>query len=205
MIASRLRAVHHIPPSAAGANIITVSRDLTAWITTGGPTVTYDQVGIDGAANTATLVTDASAAAYSLIQKSYTRGSGFNTFRCYIKAQVGATFAPMVRLGYASTASVYAQVPFDLDTGQYVLKGTTSIIDAVSITKYNGWLRIIVGVHDSSSNESINVSLYPAVAATWDSNYSVSAQGSITVGQAELYEGTISPARLWRAPLVYTP
>lgn len=204
MIPTRARASQLIPLGVPGVNRIESSRDLTVY--GGYCTKAYDQVGIEGIANTASLITDDSVTSAPAISfTTLSRGTS-DTLRLWIKKETVAGWSLRIWRRYGGGGTYQnAFTMFDPYTGEiyHSLSGINS--QGLSVTLRDGWWVIIENTSPQNEEHTdIWLVIYPTIAQTPTSPVDAALTGSIIIGQVELYDN-VPVSRLWNAPPVYTP
>jgi len=162
-------------------NWITYSEDLTAWTDISTVTVTanahYDP---DGNLTMDTL-TDDSAAAYEGKSLNFTVGNDAGVYQvaCLVRKDLGATHRAGINFGLSGGTPVNVNARFALD-------GTNA--SGCTVTSYDDyhWLVSASITNNTSGNVTLNVSLYPATAATKSGGDNVAGIGSTTFGRIRL-------------------
>jgi hypothetical protein len=151
----------------ARTNTVLYSRDITNawWGTKTDLTVSKDQIGIDGIANSACKLTEGTANTAVLLATPTVAAGSVITQSCYVKAVSGVTW---VRISPGdSTGTDYATAWFNLVTG---VKGGLSTNGAATqaastITDIgNGWYRITCTVLPNGSYTAARFVLAPATS-----------------------------------------
>lgn len=151
---------------AAAANY----RDLTTWsFDTTDATVTRDQVGIDGGANTACLLTDSSGTGYANKQLSITiaNDSASYVVVTYLKKDSDTTRFPAIRMSLiGGTTTVHQQSMINSSTGAittFSASNGSHFCDVVG-----NWLRVTqILANNSTGNTTLRINAYPAVGTVW--------------------------------------
>jgi len=197
-----LASVPWLVGQPAHTNQLTYSRDLTnaAW-TPRSPTVTsYDAVGLTGADNTATTLTDDDVDAYDRVLRTVTVPSDSNTnvLRALIKKDTDETRFPEVKLQYIGGTSGKLGIGINTKTGATVARENSGTTDS-EVNSIGSWWEVLISVANGSSNQ-VNVFLYPAIGTTIGT-LNVAATGSIIVGNAELHLNTTIAAVRGSSPI----
>ena len=161
----------------AATNVILYSHDLTTnWTITGTITRAYDQVGLTGEPNTATLLT---------------RGSG--TLRCYVKSSSGIQPLTMVVYAKATGPTDWLSIALEGGTAPYA---QFNISDGIAGTAAQGATSDIVVLDDGWVKCIINytsgnlVRIFPFGGQPDDTQAPENdLPGSVIIGNVESYEG----------------
>jgi hypothetical protein len=177
-------------------NIILNSNNNTAaggW-TPYNNTPTFNQVGIFGLANTATLVTDSSSSLYAYVQRDTSVSFSLNdifTVRAFVKKASSAPgYNLLVRTKLLNTgANDWVDLQVDYYTGQkrVATTGTGLTAGGSSVEEYGDWwvLSIECRVANAAGNGT-RIEFFPAVGTTM-TTYTSNATGSGVIGNIEQY------------------
>lgn len=148
-------------------------RDLTTWtFETSGihsdATVTKNQTGIDAAANTACLVSGASATTYENKQISITvpNDSATYTVRYHLKKDSDTTSFPGSRVSFTGGTQVNQHSMINTSTGAittYSGSSGTHFVDSVG----NWWRVTQILANNGTGNTTLRINAYPAVGTAW--------------------------------------
>ena len=171
-------------------NSATYSNDLTnaVWTKTTA-SAALDAIGITGAPNTATTLTDASGVVIGNATRTIAglSGSAFTADIMVLKEDDETSF-PDFDIGGKSFR-------FNKKTGDYALRGGTPTVEVEDL---GTWWRIYVS--DTAAGGAIYCS--PAVTAVWGTATQAAAQGSVVVGNYAIHIGkTIAQVR-GSAPII---
>lgn len=153
-------------------NLITWSFDTT------DATVTRDQTGIDGVANTACLLTDASGTGFANKQITATVANDSVSYNVvtYIKKDSDTTRFPALRLSFTGGTQVHQQSMINTSTGAittYSASSGSHYVDSVG-----DWWRVTqILSNNSTGNTTIRLNFYPA-AGTVFGTAAAAAQGT---------------------------
>ncbi|RLA07794.1 MAG: hypothetical protein DRQ54_05005 [Gammaproteobacteria bacterium] len=181
-------------------NEMTYSSDLSQWISSTGATATYDQVGLSGLPNTASLLTDDSTT--STLERSHyiTAIAGANlTLKVTVEKQVSATNLMGIQMQGTVTGTAPA-VSINLETGAIVL--VTAGIDNFEVIDAGPDWVIYLDYPRSGAEEQFRNRIYPC-------RYNLGGVadalelGSIIVKQVEMHSAKTIGAVRGAAP-VYT-
>lgn len=155
-------------------------RDLTTWsFDVTDATVTKDQVGIDGVANTACLLTDASATGYSNKQITVTIANDSTSYNVvtYIKKDSDTTRYVGLRLSFTvGTTPLNQHSMINTSTGAittYSASSGSHFVDSVG----NWWRVTQILANNSTGNTTLRLNAYPAAGTVWGTA-AVAATGS---------------------------
>lgn len=169
-------------------NRLTYSRDLTQW-TLSNVSASYNQTGLEGVANTASLVTDNETTNPATATRTITNfvGDTTNTARVFVKKDSDTSRFPKFRLSYTGGTATYLDVWLNTQTGasQGSVSGGGSGSQEVVDWDANWWL-VLAQLQDVDSNTAATLIIFPA-GGTTIGVASNSATGSIIVGNAEAY------------------
>ena len=183
--------LNYIP---AATNSIIQSLDLTTtWVMANTGSTAQDAVGITGKANHACTVTDSDAGArYYRKNSALTFDAGASTVRFFIKKDETAT-----KWGYFSVDDDSAnwRCFFNPNTGAINVWEPSAANTAVeSIDDGDWWIFIIYG-EGKANSVTTNIYIEPAASSN-GTLHDVTAQGSVIVGNVEVYYGkTIAEVR----------
>ena len=156
----------------------------------------YDQVGLTGAPNTATILTDNSAVAFLNVgQAVYGMSGTFRTAVFYIKKTTGTLPWPSFQLWNGADSGSRIVVDFDTNTGAGD-KRTAIGLDATDweAVDLGDWWKVMLYIQKTNLNSRSDIYIYPAVANGTTTD--VAFQRSITIGNVELHAGkTIAEVR----------
>ena len=182
----------------AATNLLTYSRDLTnaAWTTVGSPTVTYDQVGLTGAANTASKVEDTDGAAHEFISDAVTVTASAATHTARWKIDKDADTSRFVGCFFEESAGRLAWFHVNTSTGATAAANISNDASATIEVRDAGlWWEVLVSVDGAGVITTLNAYLLPA-DATVIGTRNVAATGFVICGNIEIHEGkTIAQVR----------
>lgn len=175
---------------SARSNKILWSRDLTNAVHTGTGTRTFDQIGLTGAPNTATLLSDTSAAASQSRSQAVTIPNDSNPVVAswWIRKDTDQTRFPSFLLNLTGGTTAKGQgVVVDTSTGATVLVAAVGGGGTVRVTdKGFWWLIEIVVTNNTTGNVTATVQTFPARRATLAGANVATAVGGIIIGQLQL-------------------
>ena len=175
----------------AYTNSLTYSNDLTnatgGWTEKGGVTTAVDAVGLTGAPNTATTLTDGSAG-YEYVQKNgaaISADTATHTIRVFVKKDADVSRFPGFQLDVNGGTVQTIKIWLNTSTGAI---DTTSSVGTFSAeaNDVGDWWEVIGQVANNSTNTGTRVYAFPASGTTIGSP-SPTATGSIIVGNVELH------------------
>ena len=174
----------------AGTNEITQSRDLTGWSADGSPTVTRDQVGIDGVANTADLVIDDSAIESQAPRRYVSSIPDDSNTHCvsafFKKDNDVSRFPSLEGRVYDGTTARDTYAMLNTATGAVNVTLDDGSDDTAYVEDYGDWWRLCLTVtNNSSGNDKFRIRIFPAKGTVWGVN-DATATGSVIVDQAQL-------------------
>ena len=185
-------------PSLVGLNIIAKSRDLTdvAWIVREDPVITYDQIGLEGAANTATKVHDNTSFHSGADQLAIPITGNVVTWRVFIKMEAGQPYGLMSL--YCRPGVVYYMYNITDNDGSvshgivFGSSPTNVIWCKAKSVQYPGWWEFVIELPDIVG-ATFGVSLTPGRGSSYGANIG-GVTGWNTYGNVEAYDGL----RLWQ-------
>jgi len=177
----------------ASTNVARWNRDFTqgsVWLLTNAPSATKDQIGIDGRANSCSLLTDDSANAESFYQDYViVNDSAIHTQHAYIRRDTDISRFPEIQLDCVSGTAQRIATQLNTQTGVLVdrsVTGTaTSKSELVHLGGFEWWKVTLTVQNNTSGNTVLRFRLYPSatdVQNTWNSN----ATGSIIVDAVQV-------------------
>lgn len=174
----------------AGTNEIPFSSDLTdpAWDETGTAVAAFDAVGLEGAANTASTLTDDDGAAFEFVLENITIPDDSNSIVCrvFLKKDEDETRFPEIRLRLVNGTEQNIAYQINTKTGADNVRISTGSVNSEVNLQGDWWELLIEVTNNSTGNISGQVIIYPA-RATSLGELTNSATGSIIVGNVELH------------------
>jgi len=174
-------------------NLVVYSRDIPSgitaanWAQSGTIDANYNQVGIEGATNTASILTDNAGGAYESVQQDIVipNDSNVNVVRIFIGKDTIETRFPEIQFIMSGGGQVSCLVGFNTKTGATALRGGTPTL---TVNSYNDnyWELLISLQNNSSGNTNARIVVLPALGILIGVA-NTSAVGSIIVGDVELY------------------
>ena len=194
-------------PSLYGApaytNSLTYSNDLTQWSQVGTSVSALDAVGLTGAPNTATTVTDDNGAGYEYIQKNIavSNNSDTHAIRVFILKDSDETRYPEIQVVLAGGTGQQVRVQINTKTGAVVERGSigTTAIEARDTGVF--WELLASVANNSTGNTTASVYVWPAITTAFGSA-EVAATGSCVIGNVELHLNKTIAAVRGSAPIV---
>jgi hypothetical protein len=179
-------------------NLITSSQDLTNAAWTNTATTTYDQVGINGDPNTASLSDDPGAGALTNTQDvTVLSNTDTYTFRAFIKKDTDQTRFPALTNSRAGSFSI---IQLNTQTGAIITRSNSGTPPAAAVYSWGDWWAVMVPIVNASLT-TMPVFVSPADGSVWGVA-SDAALGSVIVGNTELFHNTV--AEVTGTPPVYT-
>jgi hypothetical protein len=179
------------------------SRNLTNttyWAVLAGAISSYNQVGLDGIINTASLLTDQSATTLSGVNQfipNIPNDSATNTAIVYIKKDSDVTRFPEIEFRLTGGTQQDYSLDLNTSTGESTSRtgGTGTVYSEVN--SYGDWWQCLISVNNNSTgNTTARIIIYPALG-TIIGVVNNDAQGSIIIGNVELYHNkTIDEAKI---------
>jgi len=176
----------------AGTNVIAVGQhnNLTTW--TGPAQTTFDQIGVDGTANSASLATDSSTTMYGSTTSSIitiTNGTATHCITFVVKKDTDTSRSVLCRAGLSGGTAVLANATVNTASGEYaVTSAYTTPTGATNQAKLVGdWWYVSVPItNNASGNTSIYAQIYPAVGVAALTSWGVSTTGSCIIGWVQI-------------------
>lgn len=173
----------------AATNLFEDGRDLTQATWDLNATVSLDQVGLDGVANSASLVEDDNGAGLEVRRKTSTTiadDSNPATACYFVKKDSDETRFPGSNLTLNGGTGLTARTMVNTKTGAITtygsMDGTHEVVDFSPL-----WWKVVVSItNNGSGNNNAVLSLYPALGTVWGTASSA-ATGSIIVDGTGLY------------------
>ncbi|MCA9326770.1 hypothetical protein KC976_04205, partial [Candidatus Saccharibacteria bacterium] len=176
----------------AYTNSMTYSNDLTSatggWIETGASVAALDAVGLTGAPNTATTVTDDDGAAYETTRKNgaaISADTAIHTVRSFVKKDSDVSRFPLVVFELTGGTAQSVSIWLNTSTGATNTTGSVGTV-AAEANDAGSWWEVIGSVQNNSTNTGTRITVYPAAGSTLGAA-SNAATGSCIVGNAELH------------------
>lgn len=172
-------------------NSLLWNRDLSQAVWLGSAGVAQDQVGIDGAANTAWTVTDSTSGDTSRRYQSVSvdNDSAVHTAFAFVKKTTGASSFPALGVDLSGGTSVLQRYVINTDTGSAVPMSVSTGVGAAKVIDYGDWWKVVVSaINNSTGNSTLTFLLWPAINSDASGSPSASVTGSVIYdfGQVEL-------------------
>jgi hypothetical protein len=183
--------------AAAATNLILNSRDATTTGWSSTLTATRDQTGIDGVANTATLLANTSPTS-GYTQQVVTTAAAANNICMwgFVKKTVGAAVFPTVVLSYGGTAR-WAHI--DTNNGTIHQRTSTTLPDSYGVENYGDWWLVWFTNVNVTSGTTSYIRYY--AGGTSDlAAFSGTLTNSITIDHQEINDGKSLPS----SPIITT-
>lgn len=173
-------------------NLIIESYDLSKW-TQGVPgTGVLDEIGLTGAANTASTVTDDSASAYETVYADVTvTADTTSVVQLYIKKDTDTTRFPFFRSSLSGGTAKYFDTWLNTQTGAVSAVGTDSgnasiSVHLISLGGIDYWV-LTMAHTDTGTNTTRRTTIYSA-GGTVFGTASTAATGAIVIPYAALHD-----------------
>lgn len=162
------------------------------WSGTAGSTMTG--IGLDGVANTASVVTDVDAVNYQVTSQSITIPNDFATHmvRFWIKKDAISGRAPQPRITLAGGTNVGRSISLNTATGAWVGAnlvggGFHTSFDGALIGDPGWWIVDLAATNNGTGNTTLSATIYPAARAAYNTADDPTATGSVTVGNVSAF------------------
>ncbi len=167
--------------------------DLTdGWTEVGTGTVTFDQIGISGVSNQASLVTNTSSSDRYLVQKTAGNFSIDNNPFCgklVIKKEISAVSNARLLIGNIQSPQADISLKFNAQTGLISIISVTASNTAFEVRDYGDWWEVTVQLNKNGSVGNKGLWLIdPAYNDDGSTIQDLTVQGSITIGEVAIYE-----------------
>ena len=172
------------------------SRDLTNAVWAGTATAAYDQAGLTGEPNTASLCADSSGSAENLIDfQTIPDDSNVHVARFFVKKDTDQARFPEFDLNFIGGTTQYIAFQINTQTGTSAIRTSTGTV-ANEVTDAGDWWVVLISVvNNSTGNTTLIINIRPA-ASTSLGGWSAAATGSIIIGNVETYlNSTIAAVR----------
>lgn len=151
-------------------NSLLHNRDLSdsTWSKQNNLAQAADEVGIDGAANSAHTITDNNASGAGALVQTLTglaNDSAAHTVSVFIKKTTGATVFPVFKLQYRLGSFIEWDYGLNTNTGEVgSMAQTTGTGETVRVESFGDWWRMsITAANDTSGNTQLRYEIVPAV------------------------------------------
>jgi hypothetical protein len=170
-------------------NLITYSHDLTnaAWAVTGTNVAAYDAVGLTGAPNTASTLTDDDGAAHEDVAEviAIATTNITHTWKIEVLKDSDVSRFPTFFCQLLNGTENNIRVHFNTSTGATNIISSTGTV-AVDVRDAGLWWEVLISIQNTGANPHTKISLLPASGTVFGTE-SVAATGSIIVGNVGLY------------------
>lgn len=189
-VGTPLSEVPYLQYYPAATNSCLYSRDLTnaQWSSIGTGSATYDQVGLDGSPNSASLLSDASAAEFAGVKSVYTKINGRYAFKWYVEKDTNTSRYPGVEIRFDNNTSQRVGVIFSTANTGYTVFASDPSIYSVDVFDDGKNIVLCLSADDEYTAATVDIYLYSALSSD-GSTLSSSVQGSVNSRNAELYWG----------------
>jgi hypothetical protein len=189
----------YLVASPALTNSLTYSLpDATNWTETGTSVVGANTTGMDGASDSAVVLTDDDGSALEYITESGSIPADTNTnvLRLFVKKDATTTRFPAILLQLNVGADIRSYWHLNTSTGASTARGSNDASAAIDVRDTGaGWWEVLVSVANNGSAAGFIVYIVPADGTVFGTS-SAAATGSITCGGCELHENkTIAQVR----------
>jgi hypothetical protein len=175
----------------AATNSCLYSRDLTDASWQQNTYATYDQVGLTGESNTATLADDPESSSILFRKQSglvISADTATYTEVVYFKKDTDQTRYPAVYLSMGGgSGPVACRGCIDTQTGYSWINYNPDASGVIEVIDLGDWWKVLVQLTNNGTKTDINPGMYPANTATLDGNEDATATGSVIVGNVEVY------------------
>jgi hypothetical protein len=168
-------------------NLLTYSRkfdEAGSWTTAGPPTLSQNEVGVDGVANTAFTVEDDNAVGtYEGLYQTYTKSADDDSdyiFSLAVKKATSASVYPGFQIKFTGGTSVTHQYVIDHVNGAVALRDAGNAANSTSVVSWGDFWRVSITCNDTNAdNTGVECRFMPAVTTAVDgSGFSGSCVGS---------------------------
>lgn len=186
----------------AATNIITFSRDLTqggaSWADTqANLAATFDQIGMLGEANSASLLdeTNVSTSVARVQAQTILDDSNTHVGRLFIKKDSDITRFPALQLEVRNGSLQQVALQINTQTGATTIVSSIGTVDSEVYDGGDWWEVLVSVVNNTTGNDAARLLIYPAHGDVFGTGAGT-AQGTCIVGNAELYlDTTIAKVR----------
>ena len=200
-VGSALSEAPYLQYYPAATNAFTYSNDAsgTGWTAPSGGTKTFDQVGLTGEPNTATLIEDTDGAStYPPYHSDLSFSGSVITCRIWVKKDNDESRFPNFRINWFGGSAVSEYLTFNTKTGaSHIATATSNGTVTHEVIDEGDWWAILSQYEQTSEgNTSVRYQIRPAYTTTLTGSEEVSATGSIVMGNLEAFEDkTIAEVR----------
>ena len=175
------------------SNVMPYSRDLTGWLQLGTPVLSFDQTGIDGSANAATLVNDNYVSGNEYIRFAYSGLRSDTTVSAasfYVKKDSDNTIFPEFHLR-SNTSDALAgdglALQINTSTGASAARIDTGTNGNWTVASYDAnWWKVTMDA-PNTSDKYIILAVVPAASNSLGGAWVISLQRSVVMGNIEMY------------------
>lgn len=183
-------------------NLISSSRDLTAWTQSGTSVSAYDAIGLDAIPNTATTLTDNDASGYEYVYVNISKTASTNyTLRIFIK-KVAAD--PETSFAYVLWAGAPRNLSATVNRKTGVITNTVNAWDDTYTIDHGDFFECLFLIDSTHTGTNGALRIYPAGEDTEGSTGDATATGVTIIGNVGFYENKIISDVAETCP-VYTP
>lgn len=187
---SGVRKALLLEPAATNKQVNSRAFTGTGWSKTAGATISLDQIGIDGVANTACTVSDTSTGVADYILFSCTCPNDSNPAVASIFVKKGtyvATTIPTFIGGFTvGTAVTVGPYQLNIATGATVIE-SGGAAGTIMVDNCGAWWKVsIIATNNTTGNTTFRMVLFPARGNSWGSGGQNAPIGSIVIDAAQL-------------------
>jgi len=185
------------PPMLVSQPVVTNevpnSNNLSLWTISAGSTATFDQIGIDGTSDAATLVTDTLTNSQCNVYQTITgvdlTSSKVSTV-VHIKKEDVVTSNASILLGPFNPTYQDHTISINLNTGSFLVPADDTGTLEVSVVLLPGdWWKIVMSVNTDIANDSIYVFITPTIYDLDSIIANITHTGSCIVGNVDVFIG----------------
>jgi hypothetical protein len=171
----------------ARTNSCIQSRNLTlTWTKTGTTSQTQTAVGLDGTANSATIIGDTDVGVSSSFNQAWTVGNNNNrhSIAIWFRKDSDTSRFPAVGVALSGGTGVSRQVQLNTQTGAIIQSGAAPVGTGSNrvIETTLWWILEMTLTNNTTGNVTLTVNIYPAAGSVFGTNNVVTG-GTCTVGQ----------------------
>ena len=195
-IGTSLTPALRVEPTAA--NLLFSGETFTAadgWTLTGVAEPSKTEIGITGAANTASILTDNSAVVHGYYTKSISKSASDSTtyFQsvAIIKKNLSPTTHPAISIRFGTTLHKEVAYVLNLATGVLTVGANTAANGGSYCRSAGDWWIVHIWGQDNGANPLAFLHIYPALSVDGATAGAVSIQGTCIVSATMLTTGSI--------------
>lgn len=175
--------------SLLGLNIINASKDLTqvAWSKEGNVTATFDQVGLGGGPNDATLLSCSSTTAAVTSQTITPTPNTPLCLRIFTKIEANTLGTRIILSPDVGTNTTFV-VGRSLDRACAASNANNASFMTSWNSPYSGWVEIVMSIIVPAGSSNIEIQIAPRAASV--TSGSTLQTGNVTIGNIEAYDNT---------------